>query len=141
MKLQRLKIVTPQALKDINKLLPQLSSSVRPLSLGNLSRIVKERNNSLFVFREKGIIIGMSTLVFIRTPTGLRARVEDVVVDEKYRGKGLGENLVRRLISEAKRKKARYLDLTTSPNRKAANKLYEKLGFKKRDTNVYRMLL
>jgi ribosomal protein S18 acetylase RimI-like enzyme len=92
----------------------------------------------LFVAREHGEIVGSLSLVLFRIPTGLRAWIEDVVVDESARGKGVGEALSRAAIDHALKAGAKTVDLTSRPSREAANRLYERLGFKKRETNVYR---
>ena len=92
-----------------------------------------------FVFRDGKKIVGMGLTVFIQTPVGLRARLEDMVIDEGYRGKGLGGMLTRRLISEAKKKKARWIEFTSRKGRVATNRFYRKFGFKPRNTNVYRL--
>lgn len=83
----------------------------------------------------------MGEVVVVHTLTGTRARIEDVVVEERYRRRGLGEKLVRRLIQEARSRKAKVVELTSRPSRVAANSLYRRLGFRKRNTNVYRLIL
>ena len=79
------------------------------------------------------------TLVTFRIPTGLRAFIEDVVVDVSARREGIGEALTREAIAIARAKGARTIDLTSRPSREAANRLYQRLGFERRDTNVYRL--
>jgi ribosomal protein S18 acetylase RimI-like enzyme len=83
-------------------------------------------------------IVGLLTLAIFRIPTGVRAWIEDVVVDDKARGKGVGDALNRAALAEAERRGAKTVDLTSRPSREAANRLYQRLGFKQRDTNVYR---
>jgi ribosomal protein S18 acetylase RimI-like enzyme len=83
-------------------------------------------------------IIGLLTLAIFRIPTGVRAWIEDVVVDDKARGKGVGDALNRAALAEAGRRGAKTVDLTSRPSREAANRLYQRLGFKQRETNVYR---
>ncbi len=83
-------------------------------------------------------IVGMLTLAVFRIPSGVRAWIEDVVVDTEARGRGIGAALVRRAIEIAQESGARTVDLTSRPSREAANKLYQKLGFEQRSTNVYR---
>ena len=90
---------------------------------------------------ETGEIIGSLTLVLFRIPTGLRARIEDVVVDESAWGAGVGKALNLAAVERAAAEGAKSIDLTSSPVREAANELYLSLGFKKRDTNVYRFEL
>jgi len=83
-------------------------------------------------------VVGSLTLVLFRVPTGVRAWIEDVVVDESSRGTGVGEALVREALSRAAAAGARSVDLTSRPGREAANRLYRRLGFEMRETNVYR---
>lgn len=120
------------------RLIPQLSSSSPPPTERELAAIVTSRSTVLFVARERGEIIGSLTLVLFRIPTGLRAWIEDVVVDEAARGKGVGELLNRAAIEHAARAGAKTVDLTSRPSREAANRLYQRIGFQARETNVYR---
>jgi len=85
--------------------------------------------------------VGSLTLVLFRIPTGLRAWIEDVVVDESARGKGVGQLMNEAAIAYARNAGAKTVDLTSRPSRDVANRLYQRLGFKKRDTNVYRYVL
>jgi ribosomal protein S18 acetylase RimI-like enzyme len=85
-----------------------------------------------------GVIVGSLTLVIFHIPTGVRAWIEDVVVDADARGKGVGEELNKFALAEAKRQGATTVDLTSRPSREAANRLYQRLGFEHRETNVYR---
>jgi ribosomal protein S18 acetylase RimI-like enzyme len=127
---------TPEVLEGLNRILPQLSSSAPPLTLAELDQICI--NDTVFIARKDGDVVGSLTLVIFRLPTGLRAWIEDVVVDEAARGLGIGELLNRAAIDRTFASGARTLDLTSRPSRVAANKLYQKLGFKARETNVYR---
>ena len=127
---------TPELLEALNRILPQLSSSAPPMTLGELDEIC--RNETLFVARHRGNVVGSLTLVMFRIPTGMRAWIEDVVVDEAARGLGIGEKLNVAAILTTKDAGCRTLDLTSRPSRVAANKLYQKLGFKERSTNLYR---
>jgi ribosomal protein S18 acetylase RimI-like enzyme len=127
---------TQEVLDGLNRILPQLSSSAPPLTLEQLDEICV--NDTVFIARDSGVIVGSLTLVIFRLPTGLRAWIEDVVVDEAARGKGVGEKLNKAAIKATFDSGARTLDLTSRPSREAANRLYQKLGFKARDTNVYR---
>ena len=123
------------------KLLSQLAGSRRRISLALLRRIVKDKSAALVMARDRKKIIGMGTIVFLAVPGGFHARLEDVVIDEQYRGKGLGRALTKKLIAIARGKKAEYVELTSRPSRVAANALYQKMGFEKKETNVYRMFL
>jgi ribosomal protein S18 acetylase RimI-like enzyme len=127
---------TQEVLDGLNRILPQLSSSAPPLTLVQLDEICV--NDTVFIARDSGVIVGSLTLVIFRLPTGLRAWIEDVVVDEAARGKGVGEKLNKAAIKATFDSGARTLDLTSRPSREAANRLYQKLGFKARETNVYR---
>jgi ribosomal protein S18 acetylase RimI-like enzyme len=129
---------TQEVLDGLNRILPQLSSSAPPLSLEQLDEICV--NDTVFIARDGGVIVGSLTLVIFRLPTGLRAWIEDVVVDEAARGKGVGEKLNKAAIKATFDSGARTLDLTSRPSREAANRLYQKLGFKARETNVYRFV-
>ena len=86
---------------------------------------------------EMADIVGILTLIVYRVPTGIRARIEDVVVDETIRGKGIGEGLVRHALNIARDAGADGIALTSNPKREAANKLYQRLGFKPWETNLY----
>jgi ribosomal protein S18 acetylase RimI-like enzyme len=88
--------------------------------------------------RDNGRIVGLLTLVVFRIPTGVRAWIEDVVVDESVRGRGVGEALSQEAIRQAVGLGARTVELTSRPSREAANRLYQRLGFARRDSNVYR---
>lgn len=138
-KLLRLKNGDKNSWEDVNRLIPQLSSSARKLSFRDFRKITRDINVLFFVFRDGGKIIGMGFLVFLLTPVGLRARIEDMVIDENYRGKGLGIVLTRRLIAEAKKRQARWVEFTSRKDRVATNRFYQKFGFKPRDINVYRL--
>jgi ribosomal protein S18 acetylase RimI-like enzyme len=96
---------------------------------------------TFFVAMQEGIMVGTLTLVIFQIPTGLRAWIEDVVVDESARGLGVGAALTNAATDEAQRRGVRSVDLTSRPSREAANALYQKLGFVVRDTNVYRCSL
>ena len=133
--------VTPEIVAAFARLIPQLSSSNPAPTSDELRRIVDAESTLLLLAEEDGVIVGSLTLALFRIPTGLRAWIEDVVVDGSARGKGVGEALNRFALDEAKRRGATTVDLTSRPSREAANRLYQRLGFVKRDTNVYRFEL
>ena len=133
--------VTEELLDGLNQLLPQLSSTASPLTFGDLEKIVSSTSCHLLVARNEDVIVGSLTLVIFAIPTGVRAWIEDVVVDEGFRGAGVGEALSIAAIDEARRRGVRSIDLTSRPSREAANALYRKLGFELRDTNVFRLSL
>ena len=125
----------------VNALVPQLSSSSPPPSSDELARIVEDPATTLFVAREGDHIVGMLTLAAFRIPTAQRAFIEDVVVDEAARGTGVAAALVQAALDRAAELGARTVDLTSRPDREAANRLYQRMGFEVRETNVYRRTL
>jgi ribosomal protein S18 acetylase RimI-like enzyme len=130
--------VTNEFVQACRRLLPQLSSSAAPPSGEDLARTVGHQAITLFVARSAGAIVGMLTLVTFPLPTGLRARIEDVVVDQAARGRGVGTALTMAALDLARQRGARSVDLTSRASRVAANRLYQQLGFQLRDSNVYR---
>ncbi|MFN8017267.1 MAG: GNAT family N-acetyltransferase [Acidimicrobiales bacterium] len=131
--------VTDELVDAFVRLTPQLSSSAPPPTREELDEIVRSPATHLLVARgDDGTITGSLTLVIFRIPTGVRAWIEDVVVDGDARGQGVGAALNRYAIDVAAEHGARTVDLTSRPSREAANRLYLRLGFEKRDSNVYR---
>ncbi len=120
-------------------LLPQLSSSAPPVTREILDRVVGSDATSLLVATIDGRIVGSLTLAVFETPTGVRSWVEDVVVDQSVRGRGVGEKLTRAAVALAGTRGARTVDLTSRPDRAAANRLYQRVGFQARATNIYRV--
>jgi ribosomal protein S18 acetylase RimI-like enzyme len=133
--------VTPELISAFELLIPQLSSSNPPPQSSELQEIVSSDSSVLFIARIDGKIVGSLTLATFRIPTGLRAWIEDVVVDSSARGHGVGEALNQAALAEARGRGAVTVDLTSRPSREAANRLYQKLGFVQRETNVYRFTL
>ena len=154
--------VSDDLMKAVQILLPQLSTSAGALSRGDVEDIVSSPATTLLVARDDileetdgvagqiasadaeepdGPIIGMLTLVTFRLPTGVRARIEDVVVDSAARGRGVASELTRVALEIAAARGARTVDLTSRPSREAANRLYQHLGFEERETIVYRFPL
>ena len=129
---------TEELLAACHRLIPQLSSSAKPMTTSELAEIVSSESTLMFVARVDNQIVGLLTLAIFRIPTAVRAWIEDVVVDSLARGHGVGEALNLAAIAEARRRGAKTVDLTSRPSREAANKLYKRLGFIERDTNVYR---
>lgn len=130
--------VTDEIITAFENLIPQLSSSNPPPSREQLAEIIAAPASVLFLARVEGKIVGSLTLATFRIPTGVRAWIEDVVVDSSARGHGVGEALNKAAIEEARVRGAITVDLTSRPSREAANRLYQRLGFVARDTNVYR---
>jgi len=130
-----------ELVQAMQKLIPQLSSSNAPPSMMELNEIISSQSSVLFIARVQNQIVGSLTLATFRIPTGVRAWIEDVVVDESARGFGVGEALNLAALDEAKRRGAITVELTSRPSREAANRLYLRLGFVVRETNVYRYTL
>jgi len=124
--------------KAMNNFIPQLSSSAAPLDEEFLSTIISSPCVQLFVAKEDDEYFGCLTLVTFPIPTGIRAWIEDVVVDERARGKGVGRLLSEYAIEVARVNGAKTVDLTSRPSRVAANNLYKDIGFIERLTNIYR---
>lgn len=123
------------------ELIPQLSSSSPPPTAEQLQAIIDSDDSVLYVARDEGRIVGSLTLGFYRIPTGLKAWIEDVVVDDSQRGKGVGEALNRVAIAECAHRGAKNVSLTSRASREAANRLYQRIGFELYDTNLYRYKL
>ena len=136
--------VTPELVEAFARLVPQLSRSAAPLQATELAEMVEAASTHVLVARlagdgaDPGRIVGTLTLVVFRIPTGIRAWIEDVVVDEVARGRGVGQALTDLAIRIATAKGARTVDLTSRPSREAATRRYARMGFARRDTNVYR---
>ena len=122
----------------MNLLIPQLSNSSPPPDRSALEEIVASDSSILISAYIDGAIVGSLTLIIFTIPTGKRAWIEDVVVDEKCRNEGIGEALNQEAINIARRSGAKTVDLTSRPSREAANRLYTRLGFVQRNTNIYR---
>ncbi len=150
--------LTDELVGAVHRLLPQLSTSAPALSDAEIEEIVSSPATTLLVARDdevalegedgrgraeagnagQGPIVGMLTLVVFRIPTGVRAWIEDVVVDSAAGRRGAGEALTRAALELAGQLGAQTVDLTSRPSREAANRLYQKVGFQARETNVYR---
>jgi ribosomal protein S18 acetylase RimI-like enzyme len=130
--------VTDELVGAAARLLPQLSKSAPPPSSDSLGRITGHPATTLFIARSGDVIVGMLTLVTFPLPSGLRARIEDVVVDQHVRGQGVGTALTMAAVDLAQQQGARSIDLTSRASRVEANRLYQQLGFQLRDSNVYR---
>jgi ribosomal protein S18 acetylase RimI-like enzyme len=138
-----LRIELPDELSDelvdaFRRLLPQLSPSAAIPDAEAVKEIVSSPATTVLAARDVEGIVGLLTLAVFRAPSGLRAWIEDVVVDEAARGRGIGEALTREAVRLAGERDARTVDLTSRPSREAANRMYERVGFRKRETNVYR---
>jgi GNAT superfamily N-acetyltransferase len=141
MQIIEIREATAQVLAAVNGLLPQLSASARPIGAADLSAVVADDGSRLFMAMEQEKYYGMLTLICFAAPTGRRARIEDLVVDGRARGKGVGRQLTAYAIQAAQAWGARAVDLTSNPARLAANRLYQQMGFETQATNVYRLTL
>ena len=134
--------VTPELVDALAALIPQVSRSASPPTEAELETIVSSPvTRLLLACDDEDAIVGTLTLVVFRIPTGLGAWIEDVVVDERARGRGAGETLMRAAIELARDAGAASVNLTSRPEREAANRLYSRMGFELRETNVYRLTL
>jgi ribosomal protein S18 acetylase RimI-like enzyme len=131
-------IANAELIEAFQRLIPQLSSSNPPPTQEELAEIIAAPSTVLFIARLDEHIVGTLTLATFRIPTGVRAWIEDVVVDSAARGHGVGEALNQAAILEAHHRGAITVDLTSRPSRETANRLYQRIGFVARDTNVYR---
>jgi ribosomal protein S18 acetylase RimI-like enzyme len=130
--------VTDEVVAAFARLIPQLSSSSPPPGEDELNTIVADPFSTLYLARVDGQIVGSLTLAMYQIPTGLKAWIEDVVVDESARGRGIGEALSAAALEAAGRRGAKDVSLTSRPFRESANRLYQRLGFEPYETNVYR---
>ena len=134
--------VTPALLAAVQALLPTLTTDAPAVDEAALARILATPGLTLLVARtDDDQILGMATLLCFEIPSGRRARLEDVVVSPAGQGQGIGAALTHEAIRLARAYGPVYLDLTSSPWREAANRLYERLGFERRETKVYRYVL
>ena len=133
--------VTDEVLEAFGRLVPQLSTTAKPLKAAALAAIVSAPASTVLVARVNNKIVGTLTLATFPIPTGVRAWIEDVVVDEAARGQRVATTLIEEAIRLATRSGARTIDLTSRPSRTSAGLLYERLGFEQRDTRMYRRKL
>jgi ribosomal protein S18 acetylase RimI-like enzyme len=130
---------TDELVEAFARLIPQLSTTAPPPTLDELAMVVDDPNNVLFIARLDGRVVGSLTLVTFRIPTGPKSWIEDVVVDDAARGHGVGEMLNRAALDEARRRGVKAVSLTSRASREAANRLYQRIGFDRRETNYYRI--
>lgn len=141
--IEQLKTFSPGINKVFNDLLDQLSPGFKIFSDEDVKKIIAEPSNHLFVAKDfkDTKIVGMVMIVIVNTLLRRKALLEELVVDENYRENGIGKKLIDFAINQARKEGAVHLELTSNPKRIEANKLYQELGFEKRDTNVYRIEL
>lgn len=139
MRIEEATALTPELTAAMGGLVGQLSSSAAAPTEDELHAIVESpASRLLLAYDDENRIVGSLTLALFRIPTGVRAWIEDVVVDEAARGRGVGEALNQEALMLARDAGARTVDLTSRPSREAANRLYQRIGFKQRETSVYR---
>lgn len=132
--------MTDELVAAFDRLVPQLTGNNPPPTRDGLSALVRSESSALLAARhpdEQGDIAGALCLTVYRVPTGVRAVIEDVIVDQGARGRGIGEALLRRALELARQAGADGVVLTSNPRREAANRLYQRLGFTRRETNAY----
>ncbi|NWG07940.1 MAG: GNAT family N-acetyltransferase [Chloroflexi bacterium] len=140
MVIEKVSEVTEEIVKSVAKLIPQLGVQKAPPTWDELNLLVHSEASTLLIARypdEMGEIVGILSLTIYRVPTGIRSIVEDVVVDENMRRRGIAEAMMLRAIDLAKEAGANGVALTSNPRREAANKLYQSMGFQQRETNAY----
>jgi ribosomal protein S18 acetylase RimI-like enzyme len=136
MKIEQMTEATQELVETIDRLLPQLTEARTPPTLAQLQNVVSSQ--TLLVARDDdGRILGTLTFVLYRVASGVKGRIEDVIVDESARGQGVGETLVREGMRLANEAGVLMLELTSMPYRQSANRLYKRLGFVRKPTNVY----
>ena len=132
----------PALIDAFQRLVPQLSRSNPPTAPAQVKEIVGHPATDQFVARDDdGTIVGVATLAVFRIPTALRAWIEDVIVDEAARGEGVGALLVEAMLDRARQLGCATVDLTSRPSRESANRLYQRLSFERRQTNVWRYVV
>jgi ribosomal protein S18 acetylase RimI-like enzyme len=136
MRIEQVTEATPELVATIERLLPQLSEARTPPTLEELQQTL-DGETMLVAYGDDGKVLGTLTLVSYRVASGPKARIEDVIVDEAARGQGIGEALVREALRRANELGVRTVELTSMPYREAANRLYRRLGFVRKPTNVY----
>lgn len=133
--------IPPEFIEAVYRMIPQLAPETPLPSRQQLEAVIACSTNVLLAARVNGRTVGTLTLTMVITPTGVMGWIADVVVDGEIRGKGIGEALVREAIAIALSRGAKYVDLSSRPSREAANRLYQRIGFEKRETNYYRYAL
>jgi ribosomal protein S18 acetylase RimI-like enzyme len=141
MEIQRLSEATEQDAIELSKLAVALHGDERSMSVIELKDLILDGNVDLFVARDGGRIVGMGAIYFIRKIGSNKCYMEDLIVDETYRGKGVGSTLLGALIEAARKRKARALEFGTRVTREDAHRFYERNGFKKKDRFIYSLAL
>jgi GNAT superfamily N-acetyltransferase len=132
---------TPEVHEALARLLPQLNSQLPIPTMERMQAIVSDPAVTLLIARDREEIVGTTTVIVYTTPSWIKARLDEVVVDESARGKGVGSALVKASIDLAREKGAEVVELQSGVQREEANRLYPRMGFKLRETNVYRIVI
>lgn len=140
MEIQELRNYTQAQFDDLKHLMSELSERVN-FTQTDLMLVLKDTNSHLYAILDDEHIVGCATLCIFHSPTGTKASIEDVVVSSDYRGQHLGKKLMEFVLDQARQFAPIELHLTSNPKRVAANKLYQSLGFQKKETNCYKMML
>lgn len=138
--IEQVSTYSPEVVDEIRNLTKQLDTEYQDLTEEDARYMLSSDNTHVYIARDRQTqkAVGMYTLIVYRIPYKMKAQLEDLVVDPSYRGRGLGTKLMEHAVSEAHKYKIKSLNFTSRPTRESANKLYSKLGFEKRETNVYR---
>ncbi len=131
---------SPEDLEAIRNLAKKIGNNYKELTTEDFDDMVSSPNITVLVAKAGEKIVGMITVLIYRIPYVRKAYIDDLVIDEAYRGKGIAKQLMQHAIDLSKEKSAAYIDLTARPRRAEGNSLYESFGFQKRDTNVYRLV-
>ena len=142
MHIDRVTQIDESVVVAFEKLIPELTDDVKRVpTRKDLEKVIESDNNHLLIATEEFDVIGTLTLAFYHVPSGIKAWIEDVIVDDQARGKGVATALMWKALEIARKEGAEKVDLSSRPWREAANNLYIKMGFEKRDTNMYRLYL
>ena len=143
MRVERVREATPEVLAALSRLLPQLNPSLPVPDMARLERLVADPDVTLLLAIDGEAIVGTTTVIVYTTPFWIKARLDDVVVDAVARGKGVGEALVAEALAVGRERGAQVAELQSGrgPNREAAHRLYERLGFRIRESDVMRIVL
>lgn len=136
-KIERVTSSNKEVLNALNVLIPQMGSDSKLIYKKDLDRILDDKNINLLILKKGLSIVASATLAVVPTPSNVLGFVEDVVVDEDYRGNGYGKLLMQEVIDIAKKANVKQIKLQSNSKRVSANVLYKKLGFIAFDTNSY----
>jgi ribosomal protein S18 acetylase RimI-like enzyme len=139
MQIEQVTAINEELYEAFQRLIPQLTRTNPPPTREHMDSLVRSESSILLIARMdvNNLIVGAGCLSVYRVPTGMHAIIEDVIVEESARGRGIGETLIRKLLELARQKGANGVALTSNPNRISANRLYQRIGFACRETNAY----